>query len=123
MGDSAECEAGGLDGVAVHLEAGGDGDQSEGVALAVADFEVVGVLCELRRGELDGGDELVGLEVGVELRGGAGETVEVGDGDGALALWALDVDGGVEGGEGDVHVGGIGGDALIHLRRGWRGCG
>ena len=71
------------------LEAGGDGDEGEGVALAVADLEVVGVLCELRRGEFDCGDELVGLEVGVELRGGAGEAVEVGDGDGALAVGAV----------------------------------
>ena len=41
----------------------------------------------------------------------AGEAVEVGDGDGALALGAGDVNGGVERGQGDAHVGGIGGDA------------
>src|SRR5206468_10666190 len=106
VGDTAECEACGLDGVAAYLEAGCDGDQGEGVALAVADLEVVGVLGELWRGEFDCGDELVGLEVGVELWSGAGESVEVGDGDGAFALGALDVDGGVEGGESYVHIAG-----------------
>src|SRR5438270_6022859 len=71
------------------------------------------MLCELWCGEFDCGDELVGLEVGVELWGVPGEAVEVGDGDGAVAFGALDMDGGVEGGEGYVHVGGIGGDALL----------
>ncbi len=51
------------------------------------------------------------MQGGVELRGVAGEAVEVGEGDGALALGALDFDGGAEGGHGDVHVGGVGGDA------------
>ena len=71
----------------------------------------MGVLRELRCREFDGYDEFAGLEVGVELRGGAGETMEVCDGDGALASCALDVDGGVKGGERDVHVRGVGGDA------------
>ena len=95
------------------LEACGYGDEREGVALAVADFEVVGVFGELRRGEFDGGDEFVGLERGFDVRRAAGEKMEVVKGDGALALWAFDVDGGVERGEGYVHVGGVGGDALI----------
>src|SRR6202035_2559077 len=79
----------------------------------VADLEVVGVLGELWSGEFDCGDELVGLERGVTLWGGAGKTVEVGDCDGAFALGAGDVDGGVEGGEGYVHVGGVGGDTAF----------
>ena len=78
-GDSAECEACGLDGVAAYLETGGDRDQGEGVALAVADLEVVGVLGELWCGELDCGDEFVGLEISVELWGGAGEAMEAGE--------------------------------------------
>ena len=52
VGDSTECEARGLDGVAVDLESGGDGDEGEGVALAVADLEVVGVLCEFAAPEV-----------------------------------------------------------------------
>lgn len=113
MGYTAKCEASGLDNVAVDLEAGGDGDKSEGVTLAVANFEVVGVLCELWRGEFDRGDEFVGLEVGVELWGSAGKAVEVGDGNGALALRTLNVDSGVECGQGYVHIGGVGGDAHV----------
>ena len=67
--DSAEGEAGGANGIAVELEAGGDGDEREGVALAVAGFEVPGVLCEFRSWKSDGGDELVGLRGRCRARG------------------------------------------------------
>ena len=89
MSHSTECEACGFDGVAIQLEACGDGDESEGVTLAIADFEVIGVLGELWSWEFDRCDEFVGVEIGVELWRGAGETVEVGDWDGAFALGAL----------------------------------
>ena len=108
VGDAAECEAGGRMVVAAHLEAGGDGDEREGVALAVANLEVLGVSLRISRaGSSTAVMSSSGLRIGVELRGVAGEAMEVGDGDGPLALGPGDVDGGVERGESDVHVGGI----------------
>src|SRR5258707_3555330 len=80
--------------------------------MTVADLEVVGVFREFWCGEFDWGDEFVGVEVGIELRSGAGEAVEVADGDGAFASGASDMDGGVECGKGDVHVARVGGYAL-----------
>ena len=67
------------------LEAGSDGDEREGVALAVARLEVPGVLCEFCGGQSDGGDELAGLEDGVECGVVTGKAMEGGDGDRALA--------------------------------------
>ncbi len=61
----------------------------------------------------DVGDEVAGFEDGFAVGGIAGEEVEVGDGDIALALFAVDVDCGFEGDEGDGHVRGVRGDAVL----------
>ncbi len=101
--------------LAVEPQAGGGGDDGEGVGGAFADFEVAGVGGERGGGggEADGGDEFAGGEDGLALGGRAGEEVEVGERDFARAVRAFDLDDGVEGGEGDAEVGRVGGDAVL----------
>jgi adhesin HecA-like repeat protein len=67
----------------------------------------------LRRGKGDVGDEVAGLEDILALGRVAGDEKEIADGNVALALGSLDVDGGLESGESDVQVGWIGGDAVL----------
>ena len=54
-----------------------------------------------------------GLRMVSSVGSSAGKTVEVGDGNGALAVGAEDFDLRIERVEGDAHVGGIGGDAGV----------
>src|ERR1700679_1024041 len=110
---SAEGYAGEGDAVAFGAELDGGGGQGELVGGAVAELEVDAACAGARRWERDAGDEVAGLEDGFDVRRGAGDNVEVVDGDFAGARLALDVDGGFESGEGDVLVGGVGGDAVV----------
>ena len=107
MCDAADGNAAG----AVWTDDGGNGDEGEGVGGAVADFQI-DVPAFNGRGEGDGGDQFSRGEDGIELGLGAGEAMEVEDGDLAGGGVGLDgVDGGVEDAHGDGHVAGVGGDA------------
>ena len=94
---------------------GHDGRRGEGkfVRGAVAQFEVDLLALGLGRGQSDKGDEVARLKHVFPLRRVAGDQEELADGNVALALRALDVNGRFESGEGDVHVGGVGGDAVF----------
>ena len=99
------------DPAAVELERGGDRDEGERVGGAVADLQVGVVLGEAFGGQLDRRDELVRCEVGVEVRRVAGQAMELGERDGALAAGPATRTMALERGERDAHVGGVGGDA------------
>ena len=69
MGDTAQREARLLDRAPLKLEAGGDGNQSEGIGQAVPDLQIAVVAREPLGRQLDRGDDLVGGKVGVDRSG------------------------------------------------------
>ncbi|OSY50702.1 hypothetical protein BG846_03678 [Streptomyces fradiae ATCC 10745 = DSM 40063] len=110
--EPAEGQAQPADGaVGGEVEDGGDGDEGEGVGGAVAGLAVRGGQPGGGGGQGHGGDEFAGRHDGVPLGAVAGEPVELGRGHGAFAVRAGQLDVGVEGGEGDGEVRGVGGDA------------
>ena len=76
VGDAAKREAGGLDGIALHFEASRYRDQREGVAMAVAHFDVLGVLRKFGGGSstavMSSPGAQGGLDVEACCRGGDG---------------------------------------------------
>ena len=113
-GDSAEADARLLDDAAIDVEHHGGGGEGELVGGAVAHFEVGGFCGEGEGSNFDGGDEFAGGEDGFSGGVVAVGDVELLEGDFAFgADFVVDDGGCVEGGEGDAHVGGVGGDALV----------
>ncbi|OEJ93759.1 hypothetical protein J116_004035 [Streptomyces thermolilacinus SPC6] len=101
--------------VGVQVEDGGGGDQGEGVRGAVAGLAVRGGQPGGRGGQRDGGDQLAGLDDGVQFGVVAGQPVEIGGGHRPFTVRAVEFHVRVEGGEGDGEVGGVGGDAQVRV--------
>ncbi len=91
----------------------GDGDEREGVARPVAHLAVGRVLRHRQRRELDGGDQLAGLQRRVALGMVAREPMELEERQAPDAGRTLHVDDGIERGQRDAHVGGMDGDARL----------
>lgn len=73
------------------------GGQGEFVRSSIAQLKV-GLLCSDWSWELDMGDQVAGFERVFDVWRVARKLVEVGDGDGALALCSLDINGGFKSG-------------------------
>src|SRR5262245_9591151 len=102
-----------LDQAIRHFKCSGDGDQSKGIRLSVAQFQVSVMVGESLRGQIDGSDDLVSTQVAVNLGLVAWQTMEVCEWDGAGATRARDVDDCFQSGECDTHVGWMNRNALI----------
>jgi hypothetical protein len=113
VGDAAEREARGLHRVAVEFQGRRHRDQREGVGQAVAQLQVGVVLREAALRQVHRDDDLAGGEVGVDLRLVARQPVEVRERDRPVALRPAHLHGGLQGGQRDAHVGGMGGDAVL----------
>ena len=70
----------------------GDGDEREGIGGAVAHLAVTRVRGDGQGGKLDGSDELVRGQFGLNMRGGSWQLVEVGERDASCAAGALHLD-------------------------------
>ena len=111
VGDAAERDPDVLHRAVLQLHRGGDGEHREREARPVADLPIR--RARGGRAELDGGDQVAGVEDGVVLRLVAGQPVQAGDRDRALAVGAEHVDVRADGGQRDRHVRGVGGDAVL----------
>src|SRR6202044_1641151 len=92
-----------------------DGGRREGkfIGSAITQLEVDLLAAGLRRGEGHESDELAWLQKGFPLRRASRKDKEVSNRDLALPARTLNMNGGFESGEGDVHVRGVGGDAVF----------
>ena len=93
-----------------HDRRGGEG---KFVGSTVTQLEIDLLAAGFGRWERHRGDEFARLKNRFALRCAAGDEEEISNGHIAFAFRALDVNGGFEGGKGDVHVGGVGGDAVL----------
>src|SRR5262250_1441135 len=85
MRNATQRQARFFDGPALELERGGDRHERKRIGEPVADFEIRVIGGKALRRKLDRGDDLVVREVGVALRHVAGEPMEIGKRDRALA--------------------------------------
>jgi hypothetical protein len=113
VGDAAEREARLLDSTALDFEPDRDRNERERIGQAVADLEIAIVRGKALGRQFDRGDELVGAQVAVDLRRVAGQAVEVGEGDAALARRAARQHARIKRGQRNAHVGRMRGDAMF----------
>ena len=99
--------------VLTDLHRRGDRDQCEGVRDSVAHLAVAGVGRDRKHGKFDGGDQFVGVQLGLQVRCRAGQPVELGQRDVPRAARAFHLDRGVQRRERHCHVGRMGGDAVV----------
>ena len=113
VGDAAEREARLPDSAAFDFEPDRDRNERERIGQAVADLEIGIVPGKALGRQLDRGDDLVGTQIAVDLRRVAGQAVEVGEGDAALARRAGRQHARIKRGQRNAHVGRMRGDAMF----------
>ena len=113
MRDAAERQARLLDRAAFELQRGRDRYERERIGEPITDFQVAVVCREAVRRKLDRRDDLVRTQVGVELRRVAGQPMEIGKRNRALARRPGHMHLGLERGEGHAHVGRMRRDAGV----------
>src|SRR6266851_2730990 len=111
--DTSEGDAHMLNLSAVHLDYDGCGCQCELIGSAVAELQIERTGSGRWSGKRDARDDISGLKHRLAMGSRAGEEIEVMDGDAALTLGSLDLNRGLKRGEGNVLVGGVGGDAVL----------
>jgi len=104
VGDAAERETCFPDRVAIHFKRRGHRHQRERIRRSVADLQIRVVVGKPLCRQINRRDDLVLCEVGVDLRCVTGQTVELGKGDRAIAIFAGDMNHGLERGQGHTHV-------------------
>ena len=68
--------------------------------------------CVRHRGKIDGSDQFTRLQIGVNLRSGAGQPVKISHGDRPRPARSLNLNYGLQCCESDAHIAGVNGDAL-----------
>src|ERR1700680_4669152 len=110
---SAERDACRLNLLPVHAHNDGGGGKRELVGCAVPQLQVERLRPDCRRGQRHAGDDIAGLQHILAVRSVARHQEEVVDRNAALTPDTLNLDGRLESGQRDVHVGGVGCDAVL----------
>ena len=111
MRDAAKRDARLLDGAAVEVEAGSDGNQSKGVGETIPDLQIAEVASETLRRQLDRYDDLVCGKGSVDLGRIVGKTMKLGESNCAVAVRPRHMHNGLERGKRHAHIRRMHGDA------------
>ena len=113
MRNAAEREARLLDRITFKLQCSGNRNQRECIGKPIADLQVRVMLCKALRRKLDGDDDFVRMQVGIEVRPIFGQPVEIVEGDHAISCGACYMHPGFERGKRDTHIGRMRRDAGV----------